>query len=79
MMRIRVVSVEGLIGLKLQALLNDPNRTRDLDDIRELLRANWNRLNLGKVREYFALFDRPGLMQELIEDLRVEEDKPSDI
>lgn len=38
---LRVVSAEGLIGFKLQALANDPRRTRDLEDIRALLQASF--------------------------------------
>ena len=34
-----VISTEGLIGFKLQGLVNDPRRTQDLEDIRALLRA----------------------------------------
>src|SRR5207237_6138291 len=37
---LRVASSEGLIGFKLQGLVNDPARTQDLEDIRRLLRAN---------------------------------------
>jgi hypothetical protein len=54
---LRVVSAEGLIGLKLQALVNNPLRTRDLDDIRALLRAQYSRLNMVEIREYFVLFE----------------------
>src|SRR5688572_11216508 len=35
-----VISTEGLIGFKLQGLVNDARRTHDLEDIRSLLRAN---------------------------------------
>lgn len=31
---LRVISAEGLIGFKLQAWVNNPSRTRDIDDIR---------------------------------------------
>ncbi|MGH8190139.1 MAG: nucleotidyl transferase AbiEii/AbiGii toxin family protein [Rhodanobacteraceae bacterium] len=51
---LRVIGVEGLIGLKLQALVNNPSRPRDLADIRELLRVQRDRLNMAEVREYFA-------------------------
>jgi hypothetical protein len=37
---LKVVSAEGLVGFKLQAFVNDPSRTRDLEDIRALVRAN---------------------------------------
>jgi hypothetical protein len=63
---LRVVSAEGLIGFKLQALVNNPGRARDLDDIRALLRAQRGRLNMAEVRDYFALFDRQELLDELL-------------
>ena len=64
--RLRVITAEGLIAFKLQALVNDPARARDLEDIRELLRANRAALNMDEVREYFVLFDREALLDELI-------------
>jgi hypothetical protein len=67
--RLRVVSGEGLIAFKLQAIVNDPARTQDLEDIRALLRANLDSLDMDEVREYFRLFDREsdldGLLQEI--------------
>lgn len=63
--RLRVVSAEALIGFKLQALVNNPSRSRDLDDIRALLHAQRGRLNMPEVREYFALFERLELFDEL--------------
>jgi len=66
---LRVVSTEGLIGLKLQGLTNDPRRTQDLEDIRALLRANRSQLDLSEVREYFRLFDREALLDELLEQI----------
>jgi len=48
---LRVVSAEGLIGLKLQALVNDPRRTQDLEDIRGLLRVNRGALDMVEVAE----------------------------
>jgi hypothetical protein len=66
---LRVVSAEGLIGFKLQALGNDPSRTQDIGDIRALLRANRDSLNLEEVREYFRLFKREDWLDELINDI----------
>ena len=63
---LRVVSAEGLIGFKLQGLVNDPQRTQDLEDIRALLRANQGLLNMDEVRRYFRLFDRESLLDELL-------------
>lgn len=63
---IRVISGEGLIGFKLQGVVNDPRRTQDLEDIKALLRANRDTLNLNEVREYFKLFEREALLDELL-------------
>jgi len=62
-----VVSAEGLIGFKLQALANDPRRTRDLEDIRALLQANRGALDLAELQEYFRLFDREALLKALLD------------
>ena len=65
-----VVSAEGLIGFKLQAITNDPRRTQDLEDIRALIRTNLDTLNLVEVREYFLLFDREPLLDEILHEDR---------
>ncbi len=70
---LRVISAEGLIGFKLQAWVNNPTRTRDLDDIRALLRAQRDRLNMAEIREYFALFDRRDLLDELLTQASADE------
>lgn len=64
--RIRVVSAEGLIGFKLQAFVNEPRRTQDLEDIRMLLGAHVASMDMEEVREYFRLFDRESLLDELL-------------
>ncbi len=66
--RLRVISAEGLVGFKLQGFVNDASRTRDLDDIRALLRANRATLDMQQVRRYFALFDREPLLDEMLVD-----------
>lgn len=68
--RLRVVSAEGLVAFKLQGYVNDPTRTRDLDDIRALLRAHHETLDHEELREYFRLFEREGLLEELIDEAR---------
>lgn len=65
---LRVISAEGLIGFKLQGLVNDPRRTQDLADIRALLRANRDTLDIDEVRQYFRLFDREALLDELLNE-----------
>jgi len=66
---LRVVGAEGLIGFKLQGLVNDPRRTQDLEDIRALLRANRATLDMAQLREYFRLFDRESLLDELLREI----------
>lgn len=66
---LRVISAEGLIGFKLQALVNNPSRARDLEDIRALLRAQRGRLNMDEVREYFAMFDRVEMLDGLLDEI----------
>ena len=64
--RLRVISVEGLIGFKLQGFVNDATRTRDLEDIRALLKTHRTSLDMDELREYFALFNKPDLLNELL-------------
>ena len=64
--RLRVISVEGLIGFKLQGFTNDATRTRDLDDIRALLKIHRASLDRADLREYFALFNQLELFNELL-------------
>jgi hypothetical protein len=64
--RLRVISVEGLIGFKLQGFVNDATRTRDLEDIRALLKTHRTSLNMDELRGYFALFNKPDLLHELL-------------
>lgn len=63
---LRVIGAEGLIAFKLQGYVNDATRARDLDDIRALLRNNAGKLNMPRVRAYFALFDRDKLLDDLL-------------
>jgi hypothetical protein len=63
---LRVVSAEGLIGLKLQGYVNNPRRAQDLEDMRALLAANRTTLDMSEVREYFRLFGRESLLDELL-------------
>ena len=64
-----MISVEGLIAFKLQGLVNDPRRTQDLEDIRALIRANADDLDMAELRGYFQLFDREALLDDIIASL----------
>jgi len=66
---IRVVNIEGLIGFKLQAIVNNPRRTQDIEDIRALIRNNQELIDMNRIREYFRLFGREIMLDELINDI----------
>jgi hypothetical protein len=66
---LHVISPEGLIAFKLQGWVNNPRRTQDLEDIRSLLRANRNTLDLSEVRGYFRLFDREELLDQMLNEI----------
>jgi hypothetical protein len=42
---------------------------RDLDDIRALVKMHRASLNMDELREYFALFNKPELLNELLDAL----------
>lgn len=65
---VKVVLVEDLIGLKIQAMVNDPTRrSGDLADIEALLEIHHARLNWELLEEYFRLFEQNNLLQRLQE------------
>lgn len=57
-LRIKVVAPEDLIGLKLQALKNDPSgRALDLEDIKDLVRIHGEDLDWVRIREYVRILE----------------------
>lgn len=64
-----VVSLEGLIGFKIQAFSDDPRRLKDIVDVKELIRVNRSRVDLEEVRRYFALFAKESLLDDILADL----------
>ena len=71
---LRVVDPEGIIGLKVQAIANDPRRAQDVSDIREILRIHRGRVDLERVRSYFRLFDRGADLEQMLAELDAEDD-----
>lgn len=65
-LRLRAISVEGLVGLKVQALSDDPRRLKDLNDLVELFKVHRDRMDLDEVRTYFRLFNRERLLDDLL-------------
>lgn len=65
---VKVVTPEDLIGLKVQSSVNDPDRYhQDMADIEELIRANYDQLNMDLVNEYFEIFKKTDELKQLLE------------
>ncbi len=63
----KVVIPEDIIGLKLQSSSNDPRRkAKDMDDIEHLIEINFKNIDLTIIREYFALFNRTGELEDIL-------------
>ncbi|MBI4422419.1 MAG: nucleotidyltransferase family protein [Elusimicrobia bacterium] len=63
---LRVLQAEDVIGLKVQAMANNPARAaREAADIETLARVNGPRLDWSRIGEFFALFGRDGEFEEL--------------
>lgn len=68
--KIKVIKPEDLIGLKVQSSSNDPKRYhQDMADIEGIMRANYKNLDMNLIKEYFALFNREGELEEIMEKL----------
>jgi predicted nucleotidyltransferase len=69
--RVKTLLPEDLIGLKVQALVND-QRNRypvDVPDIQQLLRLHKDRMNMELVREYFRIFEMEDLLDVWLANL----------
>ena len=67
-LHVKVLEPEDIIGLKIQAMINDPvRRTRELADIESLLAVHGPRVDWVRVLEFFELFGIGELGRELQE------------
>ena len=65
-LNIRVVIPEDIIGLKLQALVNDSSReNREYADIEAIMAYYKEPLNWNLIEEYFSLFEQQEKYEEL--------------
>ena len=66
---VKVLIPEDIIGLKIQAISNDPSRqVKDFADIDALIRARRSQsedVDWQLLKEYFELFDLPTVYDEL--------------
>lgn len=69
--KIKVLSAEDQIGLKVQASSNNPKRLhQDMADVRMLLENNYSKLDLKLIREYFVLFGREKELNDMIKEIK---------
>ena len=63
---VKALLPEDLIGLKLQAIVNDPANRYGVDapDIQQLLKLHGSSMDMNLVREYFRLFEKEDLLDE---------------
>jgi hypothetical protein len=63
---VRTLLPEDVIGLKVQAIANDPGNRYAIDapDIQQLLSLHRGSLNMELVREYFRIFEKEDLLDE---------------
>jgi predicted nucleotidyltransferase len=64
--KIKVLEPEDIIGLKLQALVNDSSKeTKEYADIEALMDYFKDKLNWDLIKEYFSLFEKENKFVEL--------------
>jgi len=55
---VRVAQPEDVIGLKVQAMVNDPDRRiGELDDIQRLMRLHGDRLDWTRIQAFYEVFE----------------------
>jgi hypothetical protein len=65
-LNIRVLIPEDIIGLKLQAIKNDPRRRQqDMEDIKALVVVRQGKLDWKLINEYVTILDAADLLTEL--------------
>ncbi|MCJ7773380.1 MAG: nucleotidyl transferase AbiEii/AbiGii toxin family protein [Desulfobacterales bacterium] len=64
--QVKTLRIEDLIGLKIQAIFNDPENRYLIDapDIQRLLSIHQNNIDLDIIREYFKIFDKEALLDD---------------
>ncbi|MBF0490566.1 MAG: nucleotidyl transferase AbiEii/AbiGii toxin family protein [Candidatus Omnitrophica bacterium] len=68
---VNVAVPEDIIGLKLQAMANDPQRkAQDMADIQWLIHTHYKSLDVLLLREYFSLFDRVDDLEKILEEVK---------
>ena len=69
---VKILLPEDLIGLKVQAVANDPKHRYPVDasDILSLLALHKDKMDMKFVREYFIIFDKEALLDEWLGNIK---------
>ncbi len=69
---VKTLVPEDIIGLKIQAIHNDPVNRLPIDgsDIQQLLRIYHHNMDMGLVREYFKIFEKEQLLDEWLDNIK---------
>lgn len=69
---LKTILPEDLIGLKIQAISNDPENRFQIDapDIQQLLSLHHDKMDMDAIREYFSIFDKEELLNEWIQNIK---------
>ena len=69
LLKIKVLKPEDLIGLKLQAIKNDPERMEnDMADVKALIAVYEKKLDWSLIERYFQLFDMKDEYDKLLKE-----------
>ncbi|WP_028325658.1 nucleotidyl transferase AbiEii/AbiGii toxin family protein [Desulfatirhabdium butyrativorans] len=70
-LNVHAVRPEDLIGLKVQAICNDPDNRYLIDkpDIQRLLKLHRAKMDMDLVREYFRIFDKEAWLNEWLQEI----------
>ena len=70
--QVKTLMPEDLIGLKIQAISNDPENRYHIDapDIQRLLVMHKDKMNMMLVREYFQIFNKEDLLDEWLDEIK---------
>lgn len=69
---VKTLLAEDLIGLKIQAISNDPENRFMIDapDIQRLLALHQDKMDMELVREYFKIFGKEDLLDEWLNKIK---------
>ena len=67
---VNVVVPEDIIGLKLQAMANDPSRVpQDRVDVQWLIKNHHQNLDYALLKEYFSLFGQEAVLANMYKEI----------